>query len=39
MFHENLYYDKSKDECPYFERGENELIYMTEKEKRQFKYI
>lgn len=36
MFHENHYYDKSKGECPYFERGENELIYMTEKEKRQY---
>ena len=36
MFHENHYFDKSKGECPYFERGENELIYMTEKEKRQY---
>ncbi len=36
MFHDNHYYDKSKGDCPYFERGENELIYMTEKEKRKY---
>ena len=28
-FHNN----KAKGECPYFEHGENELIYMSEKEK------
>lgn len=36
MFNENLYYDKTKCECPYFERGENELIYMTDREKKRF---
>jgi len=29
-----FHYDKSKGECPYFERGENDLVYMSEKEKR-----
>ena len=27
------HYDKAKGECPYFERGENKLIYMSEEEK------
>lgn len=29
----NFYYDKAKGKCPYFEQGENELIYMSEEEK------
>lgn len=31
----NFHYDKAKGECPYFERGENELIYMTDEEKKE----
>ena len=34
----HFYYDKAKGECPYFERGKNELIYMSEKEKSSYIY-
>ena len=29
----HFHYDKAKGECPYFEQGENELVYMSVKEK------
>ena len=28
-----FHYDKAKGECPYFEQGENELIYMPDEDK------
>lgn len=37
-YNPNFHYDKAKGECPYFERGENELIYMSEKEKKKHIY-
>ena len=30
-----FHYDKAKGECPYFEQGKNELVYMSEKEKNE----
>ena len=30
----HFHYENAKGECPYFECGENELIYMSEKEKQ-----
>lgn len=30
-----FHYENAKGKCPYFERGENELTYMSEKEKRE----
>ena len=30
----NFHYNKAKGECPYFDRGENELVYMSEREKQ-----
>lgn len=35
MLRENYYHDRSVEKCPYFERGENELIYMSEREKKE----
>jgi len=29
-----FHYDNAKGECPYFECSENDLVYMSEKEKR-----
>ena len=34
----NFHYEKAKGECPYFERGNNELIYMSDKEKEECIY-
>lgn len=34
----HFHYDKAKGECPYYEEGENELVYMSEKEKNKIVY-
>ena len=34
-YNPNFHYDKAKGECPYFEQGKNELVYMSEKEKNE----
>ena len=31
-------YDKAKGECPYYEQGKNELIYISEEEKNRIIY-
>lgn len=33
-----FHYDKAKGKCPYFEQGDNELVYMSEEEKNKCLY-
>jgi hypothetical protein len=33
-YNPNFHYDAAKGECPYFEQGENELLFMTTEEKQ-----
>lgn len=36
-YNSNFYNHVVKGECSYFERGENELVYMSEKEKEEYR--